>query len=401
MNDLTPRLARGPASDSAFSIPVGPTARTVLVPAPGPVRALPETRQDIADLPVGCTDGVRPMNQVLVRGHVNAMVVLADGKLVAEYEAGPGGLARPHLLMSVTKSLIGCLAGILTGQGVLDPDRPVTDLVPELAAGYADTSIAQVLDMRTGVDYTEDDDATARAHVLGEVMGYPGSPWSPALRDSLYGNLTRLSRRTVPGGPFVYRSVDTDVLGWVLERVTGESMPTMLSQLLLGPIGAQTNGTMVTDRYGCSAHAGGLSLTAHDVARFALMLQQGGAVGARQVVPVRFLQETLAGRPDSLQAFRSRTDQVLGPDAPRAEQTIYCNQFWVPQVGGRRLLCLGIHGQLVLVDAVARVVCVLLSWWPTARNPVLFADALAAAEALVDHFGIGLTRRPGVVHGVR
>ena len=62
-------------------------------------------------------------------------------------------------LMSITKSFVGCLTGILAARGVVDVDAPVVQYAPELAAGgYAPARVRDVLDMRTGGDYVEDHD---------------------------------------------------------------------------------------------------------------------------------------------------------------------------------------------------------------------------------------------------
>ena len=57
----------------------------------------------------------------------------------------------PHLLMSVSKSIVGCVAGSLVEDGLLSPDRPASSYVPEIAgSGYAGATVRHLLDMRTG-----------------------------------------------------------------------------------------------------------------------------------------------------------------------------------------------------------------------------------------------------------
>ena len=86
----------------------------------------------------------------------DAVVVLHDGRIVFEsYFNGMRG--DPHLLMSVTKSVVGCVAGILVEQGLLDPDQPATAYVPEVAgSGYDGATVRHLLDMRTGVAFREE-----------------------------------------------------------------------------------------------------------------------------------------------------------------------------------------------------------------------------------------------------
>ena len=60
----------------------------------------------------------------------DAVLVLHDGVLVEERYVDPMTPTTPHLLMSVTKSVVGCVAGILVGRGVLDPEAPISTYVP-------------------------------------------------------------------------------------------------------------------------------------------------------------------------------------------------------------------------------------------------------------------------------
>ena len=75
--------------------------------------------------------------------------------------------------MSVSKSVVGCVAGALVDRNLLDTDQPVTEYVPELAAsGYADATVRHVLDMRSGVRFREDYlDPDAEVTVLARWIG--------------------------------------------------------------------------------------------------------------------------------------------------------------------------------------------------------------------------------------
>ncbi len=146
--------------------------------------------------------------------------------------------ARTHLLMSVSKSIVGCAVGILIDRGVLPSSRRNCH-VPDLrSSGYADASLATcsicVL-ASPSPRHTLTPDAT-----LGcweQVMG-----WAPRRQDdlptSIYDYLVRLKADRAHGGRFDCRSCETDVLGWVCERATGRRMPDLLSDLLWSRLGA-------------------------------------------------------------------------------------------------------------------------------------------------------------------
>jgi len=129
----------------------------------------------------------------------------------------------PHSLLSVSKSRLGLLAGTLVGRKHLPPDRPVTDVVPEVAgAAYDGATIRHLLDMRVGIAFEENYLATSGSMAAyRKARGWealaPGE--SPSGLQSFYRTLT--ASAGPHGGPVHYVSPNTDLLGWVIERATG------------------------------------------------------------------------------------------------------------------------------------------------------------------------------------
>ncbi|MEI2778881.1 MAG: serine hydrolase [Tetrasphaera sp.] len=361
---------------------VGPRLVTVSR-GDGPVQPLPTAEgTELPAISLACSDGtIRTLADVVRRTHTDALLVVRESEVVAHYERVPASLHSPHLVMSVSKSVVGCVAARLLDDGTLTESTRVVEVVPELAGGYREATVRHLLDMRTAVDYDEHQDLSARGRVLAQVMYEPPQAWT--CTDSIYDYLRRLGEVGKPGGPFCYRSTDTDALGWVIERATGSSMIDLISQLIIAPLGLEQDGAMVVDAYGTPAHSGGLLLCARDLTRFALMLLNAGTAGGRQVVPVRFLRDVRRGDSDSVAAMRQAAVNRGHADLAAGSRAIYRSQFWVPEQGGTRLLCLGIHGQLVVVDYDARMVAVKLSWWPTPQDPGLFHDSVATVDALI------------------
>jgi CubicO group peptidase (beta-lactamase class C family) len=91
--------------------------------------------------------------QFLAETQTDGFVVLHRGVLIAEHYANGMSAASPHILMSVSKSMLGLLFGSLG----IDAERQVTDFVPEVAnTAYQGATVRQLLDMRTGVAFAED-----------------------------------------------------------------------------------------------------------------------------------------------------------------------------------------------------------------------------------------------------
>ncbi|MGQ3296252.1 MAG: serine hydrolase, partial [Shinella sp.] len=95
--------------------------------------------------------------QSLSANYTDGIVVLHKGVLVYEHYSGCLNEAGQHGAMSVTKSLTGLLGEVLVAEGVLDEKAKVATVVPELAqSAFGDATIRQVLDMTTGLRYSED-----------------------------------------------------------------------------------------------------------------------------------------------------------------------------------------------------------------------------------------------------
>src|SRR6478736_1588519 len=210
--------------------------------AGGAVRPLPARERDLGDIPVSLADGPSTVAKVLDTTYTDGLLVLHDGVVVTErYFEGMAPSTR-HLVMSVSKSIVGCVAGVVVEGGQLDPGAPVTAYVPEVAgSGYDGARVRDVLDMRTGVAFSEaytSEDSEVR--VMERSMG-----WAPRRPDDpcgAYAYLTTLRTEGPHGAGFVYRSCDTDMLGWMCERAAGRRMADLVSTHIWQPMGAEFDG---------------------------------------------------------------------------------------------------------------------------------------------------------------
>jgi CubicO group peptidase (beta-lactamase class C family) len=339
-----------------------------------PLDAAPTPTPSALAAPVTRLDGTRTTAEdVFASTWTDALLVLHDGKVVDERYYADMTDRTPHLLMSVSKSIVGCVAGILSDRGLLDPVAPVTTYVAEAAtSGYDDARVRDLLDMRTGVAFSEAYTSPhAEVRVMERSMG-----WRPRLDDDpvgMYEYLTTLGKTDSHGGPFTYRSADTDMLGWVCERASGTRMADLISNLIWVPIGAERDAEVTCDPLGSAVHDGGVSAVARDVARFGQMLLDGGAVDGRQVVPATWLLDAHNPETDVREAFAKTDNESVLPGG------WYRNKFWfVPSGHGTALVCLGIHGQMVYVNRAARTVGVKLSSWPQAQDATYLVDTLRA-----------------------
>lgn len=349
-----------------------------------PAPSLPRIAYDPDLLPVRTHDGeTSSVHTVMAGTDTDGWLVLHDHPswgaqvLVERY---PGGMdpAALHLLMSVSKSVVGITVGALVGQGVIDTEMPVTHYVPALhESGYAGATVRNLLDMRSGIHFSEDYlDPMAEVRVLEQAFG-----WAPKLLPDVPGTLraflVSLRQGGPHGGPFDYRSCETDVLGWVIEAATGRRFADVAAELVWSRIGAEFDANIGVDSEGSGMFDGGMSATLGDLARFGLMiLRNGTSLTGDQVVPSWWIDDSFAGGPDSLQAFAD------SPGDNRMPGGLYRNQFWIPDAQRPVLLCLGIHGQMIYVNRGARVVAAKLSSWPTPQNAWKLFSTVAAFDAI-------------------
>jgi CubicO group peptidase (beta-lactamase class C family) len=375
----------------------------------GPVRALPDhtSDHDVLSVEVNRVDGSRvTVADVLVDTFTDAYAVLQNGVLVAEAYQPTGGPQQKHAVLSVTKSVVGCVAGILADRGLLDLTRDVVDYVPELArSGYEGATVLHLLDMRSGVRFREEyANPNAEVRRLDQwIVGWPRRSGERAR--GLYPFLETLRAEAPHGSRFLYRSAETDVLGWVCERAGGARMADLISALIWAPMGAERDAEILCDGLGTAVQDGGLAVTARDLLRFGQMLLDGGAVpdedgGSVTVVPPKWLRRAWAVDSEGRTAFLGSPAEVTFPGG------WYRSQFWFrPGEHGDVLLCLGIHGQMLHLSRRTGTVCVKFSSWPDPSNPSFLQDTLRAFDAvggaMLNRVSTGETHRlPGVVSGL-
>ena len=165
----------------------------------GPVAELSVDLQDLGEVEVPATEysEARSVRSVIGSTDTDAWMFMHNGTVLTEEYFGEMTPATEHLLMSVSKSLVGTVAGALAGSGDLDPNRLITDYVPELAdSGYAGATVRHILDMRSGIRFSEDYlDPKSEVRQIEESIG-----WSEAKRENpgigMYEFLTTLEAKS-------------------------------------------------------------------------------------------------------------------------------------------------------------------------------------------------------------
>lgn len=319
---------------------------------PDQVWRLPSAPADLSRLTMAHRGKTLDFDAFLTATDTDGLIVLHRGAIVCEVYANGMTQRTPHILMSVSKSVLGTLCGILVDQGALDLEQPVTRLIPELApTAYNGATLRQLLDMRAGVFFDENYLATT-----GPIIEYrKAQNWNPLDPGETLSDLRSFYQSmTAPDGPhggkFHYVSPNTDLLGWVIERATGERYADLVSRLLWQKLGASESAYITVDRLGAPRCAGGFCASTRDLARLGQLFVQGGRRDGTQIVPAWWIDDIL-GNGD--QAAWDAGD--FAPYFPKRPMH-YRNKWYVLRESEPVIFGVGVYGQNLFIDRANQVV---------------------------------------------
>ena len=350
--------------------------------APVPLnRAL---RKDIDALTFTPTGASKRMTweQSLAANYTDGIVVLHRGKVVYERYFGVLNPQKQHAAMSVTKSVVGTMGAMLVADGTLDANKKIVDYIPELAkSAFANATLRQVLDMTTGLKFSEDyadPNAEVWQHAMaGNPLPKPADYTGP---QTYMEYLQTVQPSGEHGKAFAYKTVNSDVLGWVIARVTGRNVAQLLSERIWQRVGAEQDAYFTVDSIGTPFAGGGLNAGLRDLARFGEMIRNDGKYLGQQIVPKAVVDDIRAG--GDKQAFaQAGYDQLKGGS--------YRNMWWVTHNPDGAFMARGVYGQRIYIDPKAEMVIVRFASNPIASNsandPVTIPAFEALAKQLITH----------------
>jgi CubicO group peptidase (beta-lactamase class C family) len=337
------------------------TTRTV--PRGGAVWSLP--REDHAlDVSYTFQGKSYTAQQFLDRTYTNALLVMKDGRIVSEIYRNATNERSRFIGWSMTKSVTSVLIGCALAEGRIDSlDTPISRYLPELkGGGYEGVSIRHVMQMRSGVDYPERYDfanpgRAATNHIMALVKNV--ARFADAART--------LPRIHEPGTFFQYKTIDTAVLGWLIERVTQGSVAAYTARCLWEPLGAEADGFYIMDGQpgvGREFSGAGFNATLRDFARFGQMVLDGGVANGRRIVAADWIRQST---------------QPFGPED--SQRGGYGLQWWT-FANTDAFSAIGLQGQYIYIDPATRTVIVKLSYFPPGDNSALDAETEAFLRAV-------------------
>ena len=349
----------------------------------GAASVIASAYQDIGGIAFDAADGSRmSVDQMLEATYADGFIVVHAGQIVHESTFNAMTPKTLHLSQSVAKSVVGTVAGILIGRGLLDPQAPVTDYLPELeATAWRGAKLQHVLDMTSGVAFDEEyTSPTSDIGLTDIASGWKPAPpdappdfiWPACVWDQILGLTVQEAEH---GARFKYRSIETDVLAFCMERVAGKRLADLVSEELWVPMGAEENACFTIDSAGYALADGGFNACLRDYARLGLVYFNDGYWKGRRSVPAEWVADVRRG------------DHGLFNDEARTflPNGQYRNQFWIEDADRESFLAQGVFGQMIYVSPEKEMVVAKLSTWPDfvnrdyTRNTLRAIDAIAAA----------------------
>jgi CubicO group peptidase (beta-lactamase class C family) len=332
------------------------------VAAPAEARALPEGAA--LAMPAAMIDGTEGDYAAWAdRTFTNAFMVLKDGEVVFEDYRNRMTADTPHIAFSMTKTITAMLVGQALERGeIRSLDDLASKYVPVLAEGaYGQATVRNLLEMRSGADIEERYDFGANPSLAAQIHEAAIIRNERRFADFAVG----IGQRGEPDAAFNYATLDTAVLGWILEEAAGQRVEDLMQDRIWQPLGAEHDGHFLADGpagTGRALNGMGYNATLRDFARLGQLMLDDGMVGETRVLPEGWVAQMAAMRP---------TGAPAGAGFPG-----YGLQTWQVDTEPGAYAAVGLAGQFIYVHPSTRTVIVKLSFNPPVEPEWLNPEVL-------------------------
>ena len=339
--------------------------------------------QDLSDVTYQNMAGAQfTFEDMIELSYTDGIIVLHKGKVIFERYLNGMQPYSLHAWASGSKSMTGTLAAMLAYQGLFDPDSSVATYLPELSgSGFADATVRQVMDMTTSIGFPDNSMSPIAENLqYGIAMGWCEKPEGYTGAETVYEILPLMKKTGEHGQRFAYLTPNTDVLAWIIKRLTSQSLADLMQQYIWLKLGAQRDAYWIVESSTAETAGSGLVTTLKDMACFGQMMLQKGFYNGQQIIPVEVVEDIEKGA--DREAFAG------GPAAsPGNRGYSYHNQWWITHNAFGAYQAIGYGGQILYIAPVADLVVAKFSSYPTptpAGNE--FYSAFAAFPALAKRF---------------
>ena len=288
------------------------------------------------------------------RTRTNALLILKDGKIVTEMYRNGSTPASRFISWSTGKSFTSTLVGMAIEDGYIDDvNDPLTKYLPSLTgSAYDGVSIRDALQMSSGVEWDEE------SYSFSDLTKPLNRGWEYSIVKHQYRfveGANELPRAYAPGEKYNYNTMETCILGWLVETTTKQRMTHYFEQRLWQPAGMEFEASWIIDgpeEIGREMAGGMLAASLRDYGRYGLLMSNGGSLNGKQHVSEQWVRAATIADREAVDYGNLYEGYPFG----------YGYQWWLLPNG--HFQAEGIYGQFVYVAPDDNVVIVKLSYWP-------------------------------------
>ena len=318
---------------------------------------------DIDDLVIDHKNTSYKLKEIFKICDTDAFLVMHKGKIKFEFYDKFTRFNTPHIIFSVSKSLTSLLTGILVEKKVININNYISHILPETkGTAYEDATVRNVLDMSIASGFIED--YTGQAEIFKKYRSSTG--WDLPETNStqtvkgLHDFLSSMPKSNQKHGKkYHYCSPHSDLLGWIIERASGENYSKIMADLLFKKAGMNHEANVTVDKWGASRAAGGISVSPYDLLLLSELVRNHGSNKNGQVVPAAWIEDFVNNK---------NNNSYLNQDnLERFPKGNYRSKWYQTGFKHNEYCAIGIHGQNIWINPQKEITIVRMS---SASDPI-------------------------------
>lgn len=355
---------------------MGAPLHTLMIPRGGSIHQFRESDNTFGKVTIPTKDGKQEaVEDIFANNETDGLIIIQNNEIL--FEKYWNGLNKDyqHIWFSMTKSLTSTAFGLLVNQGKIDLTASPVEYVPELkGTPWERTKIQDVLNMSTALGYSEtytDTSSFFYKYYGGSSHFFyvPGAD-TVTTQSQVLGTYDFLAKKATannhmqPGFKFEYNSSNVDIISWMMSRVAEQPYHHFIYQNIWSKLGAEHDAFITTDRAYTAMATAGMNTTLRDAAIFAVMILNRGAIDGKQIIPAKWVDETLELTESDKERMK-RNDVYAKAGLP---WIAYKNFWWIIDNVKGEYCAVGIHGQVMYINRKANLVIVYFSSQPVASS---------------------------------
>ena len=318
---------------------------------------------DLNELKILHNNSEKKLKEILIYCNTDSLLVMHKGILVFEYFNNFTAYDTPHIIFSISKSLTSLLTGILIDKNVINLNNLVSDVLPEtIGTSYEDATIRNVLDMNVASNFVED--YSGEAEIFKKYRSSTGWDISSSKNENtligLHDFLSNMPKSDYPHGKkYHYCSPNSDLLGWIIERTSGEKFSNIMSELLFKPAGINYEANITVDKLGAPRSAGGISITPYDLLLISELVRENGYNKNGQIIPENWIND--------FKGYQDNSCYLNQDELKRFPNGNYRSKWYQTGFEDDEFCGIGIHGQNIWINPKKELTIIRMS---SASDPI-------------------------------